>query len=103
MRSSDGRVGGVFDSMERGCARSVSRGNNYTSRSGFERVHINHEAVFHVTLEHALGGGVDLVHADHFDVASDVVLAAEIQQLLRLGQPANLPPDAFLSWHLPGC
>jgi len=32
---------------------------------------------------------LDLVHADHLDVARDVVLAAEIQHLLRLGQAAN--------------
>ena len=39
--------------------------------------------------EQALVGLVDLVHADHLDVAGDVVLPAEIEHLLGLGETAD--------------
>src|SRR3546814_7481273 len=38
-----------------------------STRLRLQRRHIDHEAVFHVALEHALVGGVDVLDADHFD------------------------------------
>ena len=53
------------------------------SRSlGFERSHVDDEAVFYIALEHAFVGVVDLIHPDHFDIAGDIVLSAEIEHLL---------------------
>src|SRR5690242_21518247 len=36
-----------------------------------QRLHVDHEAVFHVTLQHALVRLVDVAHRDHLDVADD--------------------------------
>ena len=55
----------------------------------FQRGHVDHEAVFHVALEHAFVGFVDLVHADQLDVGGDVMLTAEIEHLLRLSEAAD--------------
>ena len=54
-----------------------------------QRSHVDREAVFHVALEHPLVGFVDLLDRDDFDVGSDVVLAAEVEHLLRLGDAAD--------------
>ncbi len=40
-------------------------------------------------LDGAIEGVVDLIDADHLDVTRDVVPPAEIQHLLRFGQPAD--------------
>ena len=40
-------------------------------------------------LSHAVVGFVDLLDRDDFDVRGDVVLAAEVEHLLRLGDAAN--------------
>src|ERR1700722_1473422 len=47
----------------------------------FERCHIDHEAVFHIALQQAFVGGIDVLNTDHFDVAHDAVFRAEIQHL----------------------
>ncbi len=54
-----------------------------------ERGHVDDEAVFDVAFEHAFVGFVDLVHADHFDVRGDVVLAAEVEHFLGFGEAAD--------------
>ncbi|OLU23449.1 hypothetical protein BVH06_24580 [Pseudomonas sp. PA27(2017)] len=53
--------------------------------------HVDHEAVFHVTLEHALLGFVDVLDVDHFDVRDDVVLGAEVEHLLGFGDATDQP------------
>lgn len=42
---------------------------------------VDHEAVLHITLEHALQRLVHRLDRDHLDVRSDVVLAAELQHV----------------------
>ena len=45
-------------------------------------------------LEQPFVGFVDLLDGDHFDVGGDVVLAAEVEHLLGLGNPADgIEPD----------
>src|ERR1051326_831195 len=79
-----------------GCGNSAS-GRNYTTRAAaiftnslfLHRSHVDDEAVLHVGLQHALVGFVDLLHGDDFNVAGDVVLAAEVEHLLRLRDAAD--------------
>ena len=56
---------------------------------GLEGRHVDGEAVLHVGLEQPLVGFVDLLDGDDFDVGGDVVLAAEVEHLLRLGDAAD--------------
>jgi hypothetical protein len=60
-----------------------------TRRSALERGHVDHEAVFHIALEHAFVGLVDLVHGDHLDVRDDLMLGAEIQHFLGFSDASN--------------
>src|SRR4051812_44860186 len=39
---------------------------------------VDHETVFHVALQHALVGLVDVGRVDHFDLRHDAVLRAEV-------------------------
>src|SRR5664279_5534340 len=55
----------------------------------FQRRRIDHEAVFHVVLEHPRVRLVDLLNRDHLDVGDDTVLSTEIEHLLRFPDPAN--------------
>jgi BMFP domain-containing protein YqiC len=55
-----------------------------------ERAHVDLETVFHAARQHSFLDGIDLVHADHFDVRRDRVLAAEIEHLLALRNPASV-------------
>src|SRR5215210_2378814 len=57
---------------------------------GSQRRHVDGEAVLHVRLEHPLVGLVDLLDRDHLDIGSDVVLSAEVEHLLRLGNAADI-------------
>src|SRR5437016_3027076 len=57
-----------------------------------QRRHIDHEPIFHIALQHALVGFVDLLDGDHFDVRDDSVFSAEVQHLLRLGNAADQRP-----------
>src|SRR5690606_29692464 len=57
--------------------------------SGRQARVVDHEAVAHVALEHALVCLVDLVGADHLDVGHDPVFGAEVEHLLRLRDPAD--------------
>jgi hypothetical protein len=50
---------------------------------------INHEPILHLALLQPLIGLVDLLHVDHFHVASDVVLGAEVEHFLGFGQTAD--------------
>ena len=54
-----------------------------------QRAHIDYEAVFHVLLQQAFEGFVDLLHWDDFDFRNNVVLAAVVEHLLRLRHAAN--------------
>ena len=54
-----------------------------------ERGGVNHKAVLHIGLHHAVIGLTDLVPADELVGADDVVLSAEVQHLLRLANAAN--------------
>jgi len=56
--------------------------------SGFQRSDVDHKAVFHVAFDGAVIGFVHVLYGRHFDVAGHVVLAAEIQHLLRFRQAA---------------
>ena len=48
----------------------------------FQRGYVNHEAVFHVVLQQAVVGLVDLVGSDYLDISGDVVLATKVEHLL---------------------
>ena len=50
---------------------------------------VDHEAVFHVTLDHSFVGVVDLIAADQFDIGDDAVFGAEVQHLLRFRNTAD--------------
>src|SRR5580658_2803859 len=56
---------------------------------GFERSHINGEAILHIGLEQSLIGLVDLLDRDDFDIRGDVMCAAKVQHLLGLGDAAD--------------
>ena len=55
----------------------------------FEGCHVDAEAVLHIGLDQPLVGFVDLLDRDDFDVGSDIVLAAEAEHFLRLGNAAD--------------
>src|SRR5579864_6802431 len=57
---------------------------------GFERCHVDGEAVLHIRLEQSLVGFVDLLDWDDFDIGGDVVLAAKIEHLLSFGDAADV-------------
>ena len=57
--------------------------------SRLQRGHIDDEAVFHVSLDRAVIGRVHVLDRDGLDVAGNVVLAAEIEHLLRLRQATD--------------
>src|SRR5262249_20906064 len=57
-----------------------------------ERSHVYDKAIFHVALQQALVGGVDLLHWDKFDVRSDALLSAEIEHFLSFPDTANDGP-----------
>ncbi len=54
-----------------------------------QRAHVDHEAVFHVLLQHAFEGLIDLLDRDDLDVGRDLVLAAVLEHLLRFRHPAD--------------
>src|SRR6266496_31548 len=56
---------------------------------GFERSHVNGEAVLHIRLEQSLAGFVGFLDRDHFDIGGDVVLPAEVEHLLGFGDTAD--------------
>ena len=45
--------------------------------SGFQRSHVERKYVFHISLEHALTGFVDLLHLDHFNILREVMFTAD--------------------------
>src|SRR6185312_1017916 len=66
------------------------------AREGFDSIalslqrrHIDYKAILDVALEHAIVSLVDLLNWNHLDVGSDVVLAAEIEHLLRFRDSAD--------------
>jgi hypothetical protein len=44
--------------------------------------HVDDKAIFHVTLQDALIGLVDLAHPDHLDIRYDAVLGAVVEHFL---------------------
>jgi hypothetical protein len=72
----------------------VGGGNRISMPASLSRQRraVDHEAVLHVALEHALVGFVDLVGADHLDVGDDAVFGAEVEHLLGLGIPPIIEP-----------
>src|SRR5579859_7248781 len=56
---------------------------------GFERSHVDGEAVLHIRLEQSLVSFVDFLDGDDFDVGGNVVLAAEVEHLLGFGNTAD--------------
>src|SRR5712692_355505 len=56
---------------------------------GFERSHVDGEAVLHIGLEQSLVSFVDLLNRDDFNIRGDVVLSAEIEHLLGFKDTAN--------------
>ena len=61
-----------------------------SSRSlGLERGHVDGEAVFDIGLGHAVVSFVNLLDGDDFNVSGDVVLAAEVEHFLGLGDAAD--------------
>src|SRR5215469_1846316 len=61
----------------------------YCRLVGFKRSHIDRESVFHVLLYESVVGLVDLLDGDDFDVGGYIVLAAEVEHLLGLGDASN--------------
>jgi hypothetical protein len=57
---------------------------------GFERSHIDREAVLHIGLEQSLVGLVDLLDGDDFDIGGDVMCPAKVEHLLGLGDTADV-------------
>ena len=55
----------------------------------FQRSHIDGEAILHIGLEHSFVGFVNLLDGDNLDIRGDVVRAAEVKHLLRLGNAAD--------------
>src|SRR6516164_184796 len=55
----------------------------------FEGSHVYREAVLHVRLQQSLISFVDLLNRNHFDISGDIVPAAKIEHLLRLGDTAD--------------
>src|SRR5512139_1517867 len=51
--------------------------------------HVDHEAILDVAAQEPFVGLVQLLDADFFDVASDAVLRAEVEHLLRFRNTAN--------------
>src|SRR5512133_62739 len=49
-----------------------------------QRLHVQHETVTDIILQHAFVGLVHLLDWDEFDLGDDVVLGAEIEHLLGL-------------------
>ena len=72
-----------------GTARIRHVSKPWQSLSGPERPHIDDETVFDIAPDRALIGPIDVLYRDALDVAHDVVLATEIQHLLRLRQAAD--------------
>jgi hypothetical protein len=58
-------------------------------RDSFEGGHVNDEAEFHVVLQEAVVGFVNLLDGDEFDVAGDVMVAAKIEHFLRFANAAD--------------
>ncbi len=54
-----------------------------------QRSHVDDEAVFHIALEQAIVGLIDLVNSDQFNVGSNSALGAEIQHLLGFSDTAD--------------
>src|SRR5271170_1404654 len=69
--------------------RREARGGIVQRLLGLERSHIDREAILHVGLEQTLVGFIDLLDGDDFDVRDDVVLPAEVEHLLSLGDAPN--------------
>lgn len=56
---------------------------------GFQRSHVDAEAILHIALHHAFISFIDLLNRDNFYVSGDVVLTAEVEHFLRLGNTAD--------------
>ena len=67
----------------------AGQGERATLASGAQTGDVDHEAIPHVAPDDPIVGLVDLLHRDELDVRDDVVLAAMIQHLLRLGDAAD--------------
>ena len=62
------------------------------TRLPFERFHVDHKAVFHVSLQEALVRFVDLLYADGLDLTDDPVLGTELEQFLGFSDAADSGP-----------
>jgi hypothetical protein len=58
-------------------------------RARFLEREVDDESVPDVALHDAIEGGIDFGRCDDFDVADDVVLAAEVEHFLGLGDAAD--------------
>ena len=56
---------------------------------GFERSHIDREAVPHIGLEQSFVGFVDLLDGDDFDIGGNVMRPAKVEHLLGFGDAAD--------------
>lgn len=79
--------------IKNGPIRKLSRKSRFTvSEADFlrrQRRHINHEAVFHIAFQHTFVSVVNVRHADHFDVRTDVMFGAEIEHFLGFCNAAD--------------
>jgi hypothetical protein len=60
------------------------------SRFRSERRHVDGEAVLHIGLDQSIVCFVDFLDGDDLDIGGDVMLAAEVEHLLRLGKAADV-------------
>ena len=72
-----------------GTARIRRASKPWQPLSGPEGPHIDDETVFDIAPDRTLIGLIDVLYRDALNVAHDVVLATEIQHLLRLRQTAD--------------
>src|SRR6266853_2171352 len=65
----------------------------------FQRSHVDREPILHIGFKQSLVSFVHFLNWDHFDIGGDVVCAAKIEHLLRLGDSPNRGPGETASPH----
>src|SRR5437667_12866187 len=63
----------------------------------FQRSHVDREPILHIGFKQSLVSFVHFLNWDYFDVRGDVVCAAKIEHLLRLGVSSNGRPGETAS------
>lgn len=69
--------------------RAARQGDEPVALLPVRRLHIDDKTIFNVSLEHTGKGGFDILATDRFNIGGNIVLAAEVQHLLRFLNAAN--------------